>query len=168
MAKEIPLTKGRFAVVSDEDYPRVRSFLWYCSELRGDTYYAVGRPGTKRKQYMHRFLRRAGPGEIIDHRNGDGLDNRRRNTRRSTHSQNHANHRRQRNNTSGFTGVWWHAQRRKWSAEIKVNQKKINLGLFEDPITAAKARDRAAIKYFGSFAKLNIPKRRGGVTCLTK
>ena len=62
----------------------------------------------------------------------------------------------QSNNTSGFKGVHWHKYAKKWMASIKVNKVPIYLGLFVDPIEAARAYDKAAVKHFGEFARPNL------------
>ena len=88
---------------------------------------------------------------IIDHRDGDGTNNRLNNLRPATRSQNGANSRRPRHNTSGHKGVSPH--RRKWLATIRTNGKKIHLGLFDTPQEAHEAYLKAARKLFGKFAR---------------
>ncbi len=60
------------------------------------------------------------------------------------------------NNTSGYKGVYWEKQLKKWRARIKVNYQGVHLGVFSDKEEAAKAYNAAALEYFGEFAKLNI------------
>jgi hypothetical protein len=86
----------------------------------------------------------------IDHKDGNHYNNRISNLREATHSQNHMNHKLQRNNTSGVTGVKQRGG--KWQATIKVNGKDINLGYFYDFDDAVAARHDAEDKYFGEFA----------------
>jgi hypothetical protein len=108
--------------------------------------------------YMHRvILERMGftDFEECDHTNRDRSDNRRRNLRSASRYQNNRNHDKQRNNTSGFIGVYWHRQRKKWCAQIKVNGKRKHLGLFTDKGEAACVYNAAARKYHGEFAVLN-------------
>jgi hypothetical protein len=103
---------------------------------------------------MHRLI--AGfPPFRLDHRNQNGLDNRKRNLRRATRSENAANKAKPKNNTSGYKGVSWHALSNKWRAYIKVNQKWKHLGLFSSAKAAAKAYDLAARRWFGKFAYTN-------------
>ena len=59
------------------------------------------------------------------------------------------------NNTSGFKGVSFYSRYNKWMSSICVDGKLKNLGYFSDPVSAARAYDQAAQKYFGTFAKTN-------------
>jgi hypothetical protein len=88
----------------------------------------------------------------VDHKDGDGLNNRWRNLREATRSQNHANSKRARNNTSGFKGVRLSRSGR-YRARIAVNKKRIALGSFDTPEEAHDAYCRAAKKFFGEFAR---------------
>jgi len=92
---------------------------------------------------------------LVDHINGNKLDNRRANLRLATPSQNQANAKKSKNNTSGFKGVSWHASSQKFQARLCFNRKLIALGLFKTAIEAAYAYNKAAVLYFGEFAKLN-------------
>lgn len=89
---------------------------------------------------------------MIDHINRNASDNRLSNLRKCNKSTNGINADLKKNNTSGYTGVWFDGRTNKWSAEIKVNRKKISLGRFDDIEDAATARAAAAVKYFGEFA----------------
>jgi len=93
------------------------------------------------------------PDKQIDHINGIKTDNRIKNLRLATNSQNGKNHGKNKNNTSGYQGVSWDKINNKWRALIKVDKKSICLGrhvLFED---AVKARQEAEEKYFGEWAR---------------
>ena len=89
-----------------------------------------------------------------DHENGIKTDNRRKNLRFATHSQNLANSKRYSTNTSGYKGVSRHGN--KWQAEICVRGKKLYLGYFKDPEEAHEAYIKAAQKYFGEFANSGV------------
>jgi HNH endonuclease/AP2 domain len=89
----------------------------------------------------------------IDHRDGNVNNNRWKNLRRATYSQNNANRRRPRHNRSGYKGVWRCRDSRKWRAKISMNGRVINLGRFATPKEAHEVYLKAARKLFGKFAR---------------
>lgn len=158
--KTIELTQNQAALVDDEDFEWLSRWKWYalwdnCTK----SFYAARtapRPDGKRRHvYMHRSILGLGPGELGDHKDRDSLNNQRFNLRRCTKSQNNANGKRQRNNTSGYKGVCWHKRHNKWYAGIRYQGKRIYLGAFKRVEDAACAYNDAARKYFGEFASLN-------------
>lgn len=109
-------------------------------------------------QYLHRVIFLLHHGYLpkyIDHIDGDKTNNRIKNLRGCTHSQNMRNANISKNNTSGLKGVDWKKQDKKWRSRVRVNGKQISLGLFNDKIEAAKAYDSAALEHHGEFAKTN-------------
>jgi hypothetical protein len=107
---------------------------------------------------MHREILglKYGDPRQCDHRNHNGLDNQRDNLRICTCAQNQYNQVPQRNRSSAFKGVDWRRDCNKWRAKIQINCRRIHLGNFESEIEAAYAYNRAAVKYFGEFASINI------------
>jgi len=103
-------------------------------------------------QNYHRCL---SDGYVIDHINRNGLDNRRSNLRFATVAQN-AQNSRMRKNRSGYKGVWFAKDKGRFRAAIWHNNKRIYLGYFDSPISAAKAYDKAAKRYHKEFAVLNF------------
>ena len=97
--KKIPLTKGKFALVDDEDFERLSQFKWH---------YGKGYAARKTNEdyiYMHKEILGIGKKQEGDHKNGDKLNNQRANLRTCTHAQNMFNRRTQKNNVSGVSGV---------------------------------------------------------------
>lgn len=138
------LPEGAF--LDDEDLHLLEGQAW--SRI-GDGYV-----GTPNGVYLHRLIM---PNSLeVDHRNGNGLDNRRENLRPATHKQNLANQRPQIGRSSRFKGVCWRSGRSKWQAYIKLaGEKQRHLGYFDDEVEAAKAYNSAAVEAWGEFARPN-------------
>ncbi len=150
--RHIALTKGKFAIVDAADYASLSRFRWHATECRGRFYAATVIDG--KSVAMHRLLMSPPPGKIVDHIDGNGLDNRRANLRLCTRRQNRRNTR-PRRKTSAFLGVSRRGD--KYLARIKHNGRAFYLGLFDTETQAAHARDTKAKELFGEFAWLNFP-----------
>jgi hypothetical protein len=157
---EIPLSKSYVAVV-DECDADLSDMLWHviesCNHVYGSRYSSVG--GGKRKRiYLHQIIlsrilgRPLAKGEMPDHINNNGLDNRRENIRLATRFQNNCNRRISVNNTTGFKGVVWRPRIKRFQAKIRVNGKQKNLGHYLTPEAAHAAYIEAAKHHFGEFA----------------
>ncbi len=154
----IPLSRGLTAIVDPADHAQVLDAgPWFACNYGGRTFYAQrntrGADGRHTSQRMHTFL--TGWPEV-DHRNGDGLDNRRENLRAATRTQNMANTRLRSNNTSGFKGVSFDNRTARWIAAIRLDGHSYFLGRFDVPEEAARAYDAAALRLFGEFARINF------------
>ncbi len=153
MSQNIPLPRGLFAIVDDDDFERVSRFRWsvspngyvVCSTKKSDGSWAT--------QLLSRFIMNAPDGVLVDHKKGNKFDNRKSKLRFCTKSQNGFNRGKTNSNTSGFKGVWWDKWNSKWRAGIMVNWKQIHLGRFTDINEAAAAYAEAAKKYHGKFAR---------------
>ena len=156
-AKLIPLTQDKFAIVDAEDYEELSKYKWHVMKCRRTEYAA--RYSTSRKYIlMHRVLLNAPPHRLVDHRDGNGLNNRKHNLRLCTHQENLYNQRPRLGTTSRFRGVCWRKTRRKYDAKIQKDGKRYYLGYFHDEIEAAVAYDIKAMELFGQFAYFNFPK----------
>lgn len=93
---------------------------------------------------------------VVDHIDGNILNNRIANLRAATIKQNQHNRKSRKGSSSKYVGVRWKKQCLKWNAEISVNNRKKHIGYFESEIQAARAYDREAISLYGDFAKLNF------------
>jgi len=159
----IPLSRGKYTIIDDADFEVVNQFKWsYDHHERCDGYAirvikSAGQP--QRSLYLHRFLLGARPGQVVDHINYNGLDNRRSNIRLCMQAQNIHHSRMRSTNTSGYRGVYWNKKSKKWLAQIRVGpgKKRRFLGLFTDAVEAAKAYDAVAREEHGEFAMLNFP-----------
>ncbi len=145
-----------FSLLDKEDYMKAEKYKWYLSA----TGYAIRqfwKNSKPRTVYLHKFIF-DNPDTVIDHINGNRLDNRRINLRFCTQSQNLMNRiKRKRLSSSKYKGVYFRKDTGKFVARIKQigTKKHINLGCFVNELDAAKAYNAAAIEYFGEFAKLN-------------
>lgn len=158
--KIIPLTLGYSAIVDDADHAAVSQWNWRAlvrkSSFSTRVYAVRFERGTKRTIMLHRELSNAPVGMVVDHINGNGLDNRRDNIRVCTHSQNLANQSIKGTSQSRLKGVA--RFRNKWKVTITSNGKVYYLGVYTDPISGALAYDEAAIRLHGEFARLNFPR----------
>jgi hypothetical protein len=158
----IPLTKGYEAVIDAADVPLVSAWSWSADEdTRPDgTVRAVyarrhGRSGSKKYTVsLHRQILALGPGLEGEHRDGDGLNNRRSNLRVATRSQNACNRGPMPGSKSGVKGVYWQKSVRKWRADINLSGQVHYLGLFRCITAAALAYAKASRGLHGDFGRL--------------
>ncbi len=158
--KEIKLTHGYVAIVDDEDYEKLNKHKWHVNKY-GDKYYAsrTERVGLNKRKHikMHRQILGISDSKMFcDHRNGNGLDNRRENLRQCTQAENTMNKRIAKNNTTGFKGVGLNKKTGKFKASIRLKRKLYHIGTYDTAIDAAMAYDNLAIKMYGEFACLNF------------
>jgi len=159
--REIGLSHGKVALVDASDYDELMLGPDWGTLRTVDADYAVRHvpdattKGRYKRQYMHRLIMDAPDDLEVDHRDHDGLNNRRTNLRLSTHPQNCQNRRLPSTSTTKFKGVRWNARTKRYQARIMANGKSRTLGSFESDFEAAAAYDLAAVELHGQFAFTN-------------
>lgn len=135
-------------LIDIEDIDSVKNVKW---SLKNDNYYVRnGNVG-----YIHRYIMNCPDNMVVDHINGNKLDNRKSNLRICTVKQNNYNHKIYKTSKTGYPGVGWHTKSGKWRARIQVDGKEIYLGIYENIEDAINARKTAEEYYFGSFNRCN-------------
>lgn len=166
VSKRIPLTQGYFTVVDDEDHEYLSQFKWRAENAhRADRFPIYATRGVRRqknkteRESMHRLVIGAKAGELVDHIDGDSLNNTRSNLRIANATGNSRNRRKRRTpTTSKYLGVCWNKTAGKWQAGIQANKRQRFLGLFVDEDSAALAYDKAVEELNDEFKKRNFPK----------
>jgi len=161
----VPLTQGFTAIIDIDDYAEISKFNWHFQESGGVGYAArqatVDERPTKQRQFiwMHHVIIGKHETMVVDHINGNGVDNRKSNLRHATCSQNQLNRKITSVGKSGFRGVYPHDG--KWQSRLKINGKSHHLGTFETVELAAKAYISASIEMAGEYSR-HYPAIRAG------
>lgn len=159
---EIPLTQGKVAIIDRDDADLVSGYSWRASFNNGAWYAVTTLPPENRRRRtlgMHRLIMGDPDGLLIDHEDGDGLNNRRSNLRECTHSQNRQNIHKTNRGAVPFIGVRL-SHKGKFLAEISLGGKKQHIGTYDTAEEAARVRDQKARELYGEFATLNFPDDR--------
>ena len=156
----VPLTRGHFAIVDEPDFGAIMANVWHAAEGTSGIWYAERSQSLGRRRYvclsMHREVIAAPIGLVVDHVNGNGLDNRRSNLRLASVAQNAANKFNSPNQRAGRAkGVTWNRSAGRWQAAIGHAGKVHYIGLFGSEEEASSAYDAEASRRFGEFANLN-------------
>jgi len=162
--QRIPVGRDHFAMIDDEDLERVSKYKWrsggntYVSKAGHKTTYIYARavhPKTKKVVHLSRLILNARKGRIVDHINGDTLDNRKANLRTCTIAQNIRNQKKHNGGKhSHYKGVT--KMNGNWIAQIVFERRVNYLGKFGTEQDAARAYNEAAQKLYGRFARLNV------------
>lgn len=160
MSKTILLTRGFFSVVDDDKYDLLCNYKWQVRHAgsKGQYFYAFCR---KENLLLHRLIMSADINHIVDHINGDTLDNRKENLRLANKQTNRFNckprskRKIEYKDAVPYKGVWWDKRTNKWRAIITINGRKICNGYWSNVKDAAIAFNELAIKHHGEFACLN-------------
>lgn len=147
--KKIPLTQGFFAIVDDEDFEWISQHKWFAFMGKGRPYAGRGRGPMIR---MHRAIVNPPAGMVVDHINGDTLDNRRENLRACSAAQNTRNAKVYSTSTSGLKGAVRHNG--KWRGKVTFGGKSYHLGTFETAEEAHEAYCIKAKELHGEYARL--------------
>lgn len=151
----IPLTNGGVAIVDSSDLAALNCYKWRANKRSDGTVTGVVSGNSPDLLFMHRVITGAADGVLIDHKDGNPLNNARANLRACSHAQNMKNRRRHSNNRSGFKGVY--AEERAggtcWYAQIRVDGTKYSLGSHDPAELAYAAYCRAAKLMHGEFAR---------------
>ncbi len=154
--KQIPLTQGKFALVDDEDYEYLNQWKWHYA-----SFHAYRKDITGKTIAMHNLVIKPPKGKLVDHKNGNGIDNQRSNLRFATSKQNSYNSKKK-PGKGNFKGVCQKAHYpNKYFTSISKDKKQYYIGYFENEHHAAVAYDLWADYFFGDFARTNFRKVRG-------
>ena len=155
---EITLTQGKVAVIDLVDLPKVDRFLWTAVK-DNHVWYAQtnvsSETGKRSTTKLHQIPMPVAA--LVDHEDGDGLNNRRSNLRGCGKGENAYNRSPRQGSSTPYKGVYFNKQKQKFIAQIHVGDKQIYLGQSDVPGDAAQAYDVAAVQHFGEFARPNFP-----------
>lgn len=142
--------KDQVVLIDTEDVDLIKQYCW-C--INGTSYVIAWDSNNEKMIDLSRLIMNPPDDKIVDHRNGDTLNNKKENLRIVECRQNNMNKCLPKNNTSGHKGVHWHKFCNKWIASIGLGYKLIHLGYFSNYEDAVKAREEAEERYFGKYKR---------------
>jgi hypothetical protein len=151
--KLLELTNGGVTLVDDDIYELVKQHNWRRDSAANHVVRTTGPKKNRRLIRLHRFVMKAQSGQIVDHVNGDVLDNRRENLRFADKSTNAMNRGKQINNKSGYKGVSWSHAMKKWHAQMMSGVKKVLSSYHSSKEEAHEAYKEAALIFHREYAK---------------
>lgn len=159
--KVIKLTQNKATLVDDEDYKWLSQWRWYYNKhgnramrntcVNENEQMCINNSTTI---FMHREIMKCPKGKVVDHIDGNPLNNQKSNLRVCSQGENSRNRIKKFGNNR-FKGVRWDKECKKWRAHIWIGYVNTYLGMFCNEIDAAVAYNEAAVKYHKEFAKLN-------------
>jgi hypothetical protein len=153
--KKIKLTQNKYALVDDKDFDYLNQFKWCFHDNYAVRSQYNKKSKTEKQILMHRIILKTPKNKITDHIDGNGLNNQRKNLRICTQSGNRINSKISSHNTTGFKGVRWCEDHKKYRSYLTLNKKVYHLEHFLTKEKAAKEYNKAAKKYHSKFARLN-------------
>lgn len=139
---------GDIILIDTEDFDKVRGYCWSIAS----TGYAQSREYENDSIVLiHRIIMNPTANEVVDHKYHNLTDNRKKNLRLCNQSNNMANQKLSKRNTTGIKGVYWSKEKNKWNAKIGFQNKSVDLGYYDKKEDAAQARLEAELKYFGKY-----------------
>lgn len=157
MKSELLASRGQIILVDEDMLDELSEIKWHV--IKGG--YACNK--NKKMVYIHRYIMGAKKGEVVDHINGDKLDNRKSNLRICNQSLNLANSKIRADNKTGYKGVHRTKRSDSYEATIYYKGKSKYIGRFKELLDAVKAYDETAVKLFGDYAKINITQEKNNV-----
>ena len=159
----IPINSPKYGLkyffIDGEDFIKVKKYTWWLNYSKHtDSFYIDSEYKDNKKRVkikLHRYLVNCPKGMVVDHIDGNTLNNCRSNLRICKFSEN-ARNRRDTPSSSIYKGVFLIKRDNVYTAAIRYKNNLIYLGRFKNEINAAKAYNEAALKYFGEFARLNV------------
>lgn len=157
----VELNRDLWTILDTEDWDKIKHINWYAHfAATNNSFYVWGKiyiSKIRKNVNMHRIILNVTDPKIqVDHIYHDTLDNRKINLRIDIENKNHQNTKKPKHNTSGYKGVCWNKWAKKWHVGIKVKNKIIRIGYFDNLIEGALAYDKASILYHGEYALLNF------------
>ena len=154
---------GYDILIDQEDLHIITENRWHTNKTKAqkgliyfETAFKIGHAKWRKDSLPRVIMNCVGGRNIcVDHISGNTLDNRKKNLRVCTRTENTRNSKISIRNTTGYKGVTYHKREKKWLARITVNRLRMHLGYFKTPEGAAYAYNEAAIRYFGEFARIN-------------
>lgn len=142
----LPITRGLETLIDEEDVAELGKYNWCWNPFRKTCGY-VSRTANSKAAFMHRQIMNAPRGMVVDHINGNSLDNRKSNLRICTHRENSQNTYKHR--SGKLVGCYFHKRSKKWEARIEVNGVRKCLGSYATDLEAHEVYKAALEKIAG-------------------